>query len=142
VGATVLIVFGLMMALGFVVQLGEERAGGTELAAFLIAGVVPLLIGVALVGSHFRHRTARAREAAAEAQVAREREVVALAQRSGGRLSMTDVVSGTSLGITEAEALLEDLARNGYVDIQVTDDGVVEYAFFEAGPPSAPRSPG
>ncbi len=60
----------------------------------------------------------------------RQVAVLKLARRLGGRLTVADVVLGTGLSLQEAEATLNELARQRYVDLQVSPSGVLVYHCF------------
>jgi hypothetical protein len=60
-----------------------------------------------------------------------EGRVYGLAYRLGGRLTVSDVVIETGLGTREAEQLLDGMADETHVRVQVTDDGRIRYEFPE-----------
>jgi hypothetical protein len=60
----------------------------------------------------------------------RQVAILRLARRLGGRLTVADVVLGTGLSLQEAEATLNELARQRYVDLQVSPSGVLVYHCF------------
>jgi hypothetical protein len=60
----------------------------------------------------------------------RQVAILKLARHLGGRLTVADVVLGTSLSLGEAEATLNELARQRYVDLQVSPSGVLMYHCF------------
>jgi hypothetical protein len=57
----------------------------------------------------------------------REAAILRLAQRSRGRLTVTEVAMGTGLTLREAEATLRELVREGYVDLEVSPSGMLVY---------------
>ena len=54
-----------------------------------------------------------------------------LAQKKGGRLTIPEIVVDTSMSTEEAEAMMQTMTSKGYVDMQVTDSGVIVYEFYE-----------
>jgi len=58
---------------------------------------------------------------------AREAAVLQLAQRLGGRLTVGDVALGTALTLQQAEAILNELVRKGYADLQLSPSGMLVY---------------
>ncbi len=58
-----------------------------------------------------------------------EKEIVKLAQRKGGRLSILEIVAETSMNTKEADAILEEMTVKGYVMMDVTDSGAILYTF-------------
>jgi len=54
------------------------------------------------------------------------------AQDHGGRLSVTQGVLATGLGFAQVEALLREMMKSGYVDVENhPDSGIVLYRFLE-----------
>jgi hypothetical protein len=60
----------------------------------------------------------------------RQVAILRLARRLGGRLTVADVVLATGLSLGEAEATLNELARQRYVDLRVSPSGVLVYHCF------------
>jgi hypothetical protein len=71
----------------------------------------------------------------------RQVAILNLANRLGGRLTVADVVLGTDLSLREAEATLNELARQRYVDLQVSPAGVLVYHCFPLAGASARSRP-
>jgi hypothetical protein len=69
----------------------------------------------------------------------RQVAILKLARRLGGRLTVADVVLGTGLSLQEAEATLNELARQRYVDLQVSPAGVLVYHCFPLSPAGKSR---
>ena len=63
----------------------------------------------------------------------REKEILRLAQRKGGRLTVLEVAAETSVTLEEAEQLLNDMSVRGHVGMQVADDGAMIYEFYGLG---------
>lgn len=94
----------------------------------------PLSIGVAVVAvGAVAGYLARRLDAAA--QVARSRSdenrVLRLARQRGGRLTAFDAAVDSGLTAAEAELILRRLADGGFVEIEVSDAGVLVYRFPE-----------
>ena len=60
----------------------------------------------------------------------RQAAILKLAQHLGGRLTVADVVLSTGLSLEEAEATLNELARQRYVDLEVSPSGILVYHCF------------
>ena len=58
-----------------------------------------------------------------------EKEIVKLAQRKGGRLSILEIVAETSMNTQEADAIMEEMTVKGYVIMDVTESGGILYTF-------------
>jgi len=56
--------------------------------------------------------------------------ILRLARRLGGRLTAADVALGIGLPLAEAKAVLNELARKGYVGLEVSPSGVLVYHCF------------
>jgi hypothetical protein len=60
-----------------------------------------------------------------------EARIFKLANRRKGRITVSDVVIETGLGVHQAEDLLQNMVDNNRVTMEVTDDGMVYYEFPE-----------
>ncbi|MFW5742530.1 MAG: hypothetical protein ACOCW3_00345 [Spirochaetota bacterium] len=60
-----------------------------------------------------------------------EARIFKLAYRLKGRLTVSDIVVETGLGVHEAEGLIESMVDNSRVRMEVDDRGVVTYEFPE-----------
>lgn len=58
-----------------------------------------------------------------------EKEIVKLAQRKGGQLSILEIVAETSLSTKEADEIMEEMTVKGYVTMDVTESGGIVYTF-------------
>ncbi|GAK58260.1 hypothetical protein U27_05233 [Candidatus Vecturithrix granuli] len=58
-----------------------------------------------------------------------EKEIVKLAQRKGGRLSILEIVAETSMSTKEADEIMEEMTVKGYVIMDVTESGGILYTF-------------
>jgi len=60
-----------------------------------------------------------------------EARIFKLAYRLRGRLTISDIVVETGLGVREAEELVEGMVDNNHVRMEVDDRGMVTYEFPE-----------
>ncbi len=60
-----------------------------------------------------------------------EVKVFRLAARRGGRLTLSDLVLETGLGMKQAEALMDRLADGLHVRLEVSPEGAIVYEFPE-----------
>ncbi len=111
---------------------------GSRLFIFIgvIAGVLPAIRGLskllqARVGSQERKQLQ-----AAQSET-RERVVLRLAKAESGRLTPAVVAVNSELTIDDAEAQLREFADKGYAELNITEDGRIEYLF----PEFLPREP-
>jgi hypothetical protein len=114
------------------------------LASLLVASAAtgglttPLLLGATMAaGGVFltlaagRERRLRADRALADAASELQAQVISLASRSGGRLTLGQVVEATQMGLDEASRFMESLALAGQVEFVVEDDGGLIYEFTD-----------
>ena len=59
----------------------------------------------------------------------REKEIIQLAQKKGGRLSILEIVAETSMSTAEADAIMTEMTTKGYVYMNVTESGAIIYEF-------------
>ena len=60
-----------------------------------------------------------------------QNRVVRLAQKRNGRLTVTETAADTGLTVEEAAEILKCLADGGFVEIEITDSGLIVYRFPE-----------
>jgi hypothetical protein len=60
-----------------------------------------------------------------------QNRVVRLARDRGGRLTVTEAAADTGLTVEEAAEILKRMADGGYVELEVTDSGLMVYRFPE-----------
>ncbi|MBD3307211.1 hypothetical protein GF339_12340 [candidate division KSB3 bacterium] len=131
--AGILIFIGLFFLLGFVVNMSEEGATVTlaDWIALLLLVGTPLAGGGLLLKSHYGHNRKLRQHAQKTVYQKQEREILRLAQQKGGRLTIPEIAVDTSMSTAEAEEFMQGLAAKGYVDMQVTDSGVIVYEFYD-----------
>ncbi len=103
-----------------------------------VAGTVGLVVGLGLgalgaaVGALLlRAGAKRSAAASAEERARRELAILALAEKKGGVLRVTDLSRSLGLSAAEAEAMLASMADGSRVTVEITSDGLVEYVFRE-----------
>ena len=129
----VLIFVGAFMLLGFAVNLSEKSFAIDigDIVAFLLLSAAPISIGSIIVRSHFtgKRRLLEAEQKTLYEQ--REREILRLAHQKRGRLTIPEIAVATSMNTEEADKMMREMTAKGYVDMQVTDSGVIVYEFYE-----------
>lgn len=131
IGGGILIAFGALMLLGVAVNFSESGLDAGDIVGGLLFGVGPLAGGGLLIRSRMMAKRKALQAKARDLYVQREKEVIRLAQSSNGRISIPDIVAGTSMSSDEAEKVMQEMTTKGYVDMQVTDAGVIVYEFYE-----------
>lgn len=120
-----------LAAFMFIGYLRADVGGPAALAALLITVLLPGAAGVALVtgrlgsGRRSGARTAELRQQTLEAELLR------LAGRHGGKLTIVEAVGELAISPEQAKHALDALAVRGLADFEVTDSGVVVYAFHD-----------
>jgi hypothetical protein len=130
IGGGLLILLALFMLVGFL-NADVARSAGTTLLAVLIAVVLPAGVGIALLrkGSAGRKRLEERREVLRQQTLTSE--LVRLAGQRGGKLTTIEVVSEFAVTPDEAERALRDLVIRGLAEPEVTDSGLLVYAFHD-----------
>ena len=60
-----------------------------------------------------------------------QNRIVRLAQQRGGRLTVTEAAAETGLTVEEAGEILKRMAEGGFVEVEITDSGMIVYRFPE-----------
>ena len=92
------------------------------LAVFIAIGV---LLGVAAYRRDSERRTRKARK------IPLQDQILQLAFRKDGLLTVTDVVAQTGLSFQKAEKILKSMVDFSHVGMRVSDSGVIVYEFIE-----------
>lgn len=128
-----LLLLSLFTLLGFI---RVRPGGGLVLAVtFLLAVVLPAAAGAYLWWG------ASAGRAAAEADLRRhqdrlrrvtlEAELIKLAARRGGKLTVVEAVAELAFDSETIADVLEKMAVRGLVEVQVSESGVLVYSFYD-----------
>ena len=118
--------FGAFMGLGVLLNLGQGHSVAGLLVAFSAFAVLPVALGLRALRSGKRPLLE------AHARTAWDAELLRLAAKRGGSLTVTEVMAHADLDGEAAERCRADLCRRGLVDPRVTDDGQVVYHFEQA----------
>ena len=130
IGGVALIALALFMLLG-VLNADVDRSAGTTVIALLLTVALPAGAGIWLLrgrrrgGAHLAER----REALRRQTLASE--LVRLAAAHDGKLTTIEVVRELAVPAEEAEEALRDLAIRGVAEPEVTDSGLLVYAFHD-----------
>lgn len=124
----------VLIGLSLFMLMGMFRAdvhGMAAVMAFLLVIVLPAAGGSYLLYSHFSQRQQISANKAQLGLRTLESEILKLARRHGGRLTLVEVTSEFGIDKELAEQALDSLAQQKYADYQVTDSGLLVYTFSE-----------
>ena len=130
VGGYLAVAVGIFMGVGLLLNMGGPASAAVMVLSFLLFSAAPIYGGVRLLRNPGER--ARALQAANQAW---ESELLRLAARRDGSLSVAEVVAHADLDAVQAEARLDEMCKRGLCEIRVTEQGVVIYRF--AALPSA-----
>ena len=119
-----------LSALMFIGYLGADVGGPAAIFALLITVLLPAAGGLALVTGRMRGRAVGARRDELRRQTL-EAELLRLAGRRGGKLTIVEAVGELAITPEDAKQALDALAVRGLADFEVTDSGIVVYVFHD-----------
>ena len=131
IGGTALLVVAAFMLYGFL-RSDTSVTSPAAIAALLItvalpaAGGIALLRGVVTLGGRRPARIEQLRRQTIEAEILR------LAMQQSGRLTVVEVATALALPPEAAKETLDSLAEREIADLEITDAGVIVYAFHDA----------
>jgi hypothetical protein len=130
IGAAGLALLALFMLAGF---LNSEIAlsGGTTLAALALTVGLPAAGAVLLARGHYAEKSRLTGRKAELRQNTIDAEILRLAGERGGQLTAVEVATALSMTPESAAESLKSLGIRGQADVQVTDDGVLVYSFYD-----------
>lgn len=129
VGGAALLLLSLFMLLGFLRS--DAASSAATVAALLITVGLPGVGGILLISGRFGRGKQLAARRDRLRQQTFESEILRLAAQRGGRLTVVEIMTEFAIPQDQANALLESLVVRELADIEVTDSGVVVYAFHD-----------
>jgi hypothetical protein len=128
IAGSALAFLSLVMLAGF---FGSSTAAsiGARIAAFVIAVILPGATGAGLLISHFRGKGQFKDRREMLRQQTIESEVMRLAGAHGGKLTIAETVTALAITADTAKTALDALALNGLAEYEVTESGIIVYAF-------------
>ncbi|HEX6693455.1 MAG TPA: hypothetical protein VF035_02010 [Longimicrobiales bacterium] len=127
-GGIGLIALALFMGLGYA---AAEVSGGAAALAFMITVLLPGGAGIAMVAAHYRRRNTLTGTKDELRRQTVESELLRLAARRGGRLTVVEAVTDLAVSPEDAKQGLDALVVRGMADFAVTESGVVVYTFHD-----------
>lgn len=96
----------------------------------IFAGILPMARGAGkLLEERSQTRLKEPSKPRELSKEARERLILKAAQKHKGVVTPTMIAVESDLTISQAEEILEDLARRGYASLELRDSGGIEYRF-------------
>lgn len=120
-GGVGLMLYGLVAMINTVGRIGDNA-------------IIPFSVGVTLsiLGSLLWVLAKKLDAAAYLVRYRRQQnKVVRLAQQRGGRLTITETAAESGLAVEEVEEILKNMTDRGFVEMEITDSGIVVYRFPE-----------
>lgn len=127
----ILIAFGAFMLLGVSVNLSKSALDVADIVGALVFGAGPIAGGGLLIRGRVKAKQQALQAQKRDLYARHEKEIIRLAQAHKGRISIPEIVAETSLSTAEADQVMREMTTKGYVDMQVTDAGVIVYEFYE-----------
>ena len=127
-GGGALVALAAFMLLGFF-NLSQPLGFPVAVLTLLVAVGVPGTAGAVLLRAHFRERARMTGHRDRLRLETHQAELVRLAERRGGKLTVIEAVAETALDTPTIEAALGVLVEQGVADIEVTDSGLLVYTF-------------
>jgi len=127
-GGIGLLAIAAFMLLGFL-NSGASLGSPAAIVALLLTVGLPAGAGVALlrgIGSRRNARAERLRQQTIDAEILR------LAVQHSGKLTAVEVATALALTPETAKSSLDSLVEREVADLEITDAGVIVYAFHDA----------
>jgi hypothetical protein len=128
-GGFALLGLAAFMGIGFLAGGGGDAGAAARIAAILISVGIPGTWGAVLLRRHFRDSPTVTAGRAELRRLTQSSEILKLAERKGGRLTVVEVVAETALPAEAAEEMLGAFVRQGLAEPEVTDKGLIVYVF-------------
>ena len=128
IGGIALLALAALMFVGFLRSDAELSSLRTVLALLITVGI-PGGAGIMLLRAPGGRRSKRVEELRRQTI---EAEILRLAMQHGGRLTVVEVASALALPSESAKTTLDSLAERELADLEITDKGVIVYAFHDA----------
>lgn len=130
VGAALLALLALLMLAGFF-NADVALAAPATLAALAITVGLPAVGAALLARGHFAEKSRLSGRRAELMRNTVDAEIMRLAGERGGRLTAVEVAVALAMTPDAAAEALKQLGIRGHADVQVTDDGVLVYEFYD-----------
>jgi hypothetical protein len=130
IGGGILIFGGLFMLAGFFAST-KPSTFATDITLILLFVLAPIVGGAMLIRSNYLLNKKREMETRKNIFASREKEILKLAKKKDGELTIPEIVAETSMNADEADEIMREFVVKQYVDMKVTNEGTVVYEFFQ-----------
>ena len=130
IGAAALALLALLMLAGFF-NSSVALSSGAALAALALTVGLPAAGAVLLARAHYAEKSRLTGRKAELRRNTVDAEILRLAGEHGGRLTAVEVATAFSMTPESAAEALKELGIRGQADVEVTDDGVLVYSFWD-----------
>ncbi len=128
IGGIALLVLAAFMLMGY---MKADVQGGTALLTLAIVVVLPGVAGAAMVAGHYRGGASLKARKTDLRQQTLEAELLRCAELHGGKLTIVEAVRDLAITPEDAKQALDALSLRGMAEFEVTESGVVVYAFHD-----------
>jgi len=129
-GAVGLALLALLMLAGFF-NADAALAAPATLAALALTVGLPAAGAALLARGHFAEKSRLTGRKAELMRNTVDAEIMRLAGERGGRLTAVEVAMALAMTPDAAAEALKQLGIRGHAEVQVTDDGVLVYDFYD-----------
>jgi hypothetical protein len=129
-GAAGLLLLAVFMLAGFF-NSGLSLSSPAAMAALALTVGLPAAGAGLLARGHFAERSRLAGRKAELRRNTVDAEILRLAAAHQGRLTAVEVATVLSMRPEDAAEALKELGIRGQADVEVTDDGVLVYSFYD-----------
>lgn len=123
-GGSFLTIIGTIFTFSFLILTFDPSIDDKTaiIICLLIFGLGPLTTGISMIiKSKKQKKESKYKEL--------EEKVLYLAEQNNGILTVSKIAKNTDLTLKESEEFLSELVKNGYVVVDITEDGQLEYRF-------------
>jgi hypothetical protein len=130
IGGGILIFGGLFMLAGFFAST-RPSTFATDFVLILLFVLAPIVTGGMLIRSNYLSNKKKEMELRRSTFASREKEILKLAKKKDGELTIPEIVAETSMNAEEVDEIMREFVVKQYVDMKITNEGTVVYEFFE-----------
>lgn len=130
-GGIALLFLAAFMTIGLLAGGGAAQSVGLRLFVAGLTIVLPGAVGISLIRKHLGHTPLLSRGRTDLKRLTQSSEIMKLAERKGGRLTVVEVIAETALPAETVETMLGDFVAQGLAEPEVTDKGLMVYVFHD-----------